>query len=65
MQNILEYSKLKNSLKQMDFWFDAFLKGKGKKLDDEDVDSDLCREYNSKYQEYLKLSQKIRLMEHK
>lgn len=65
MQNILEYTKLKNSLKQMDSWFDAFLKGKGKKLDDESVDSELWQEYHSKYQEYLKLSQKIRLIETK
>lgn len=65
MQNILEYSKLKNSIKEMNNWFDNFLKGKGKKMNHEDLDSEAWTEYHSKYNEYLELSQKIRLMETK
>lgn len=65
MQNILEYSKLKKSIELLDKWFDNFLKGKGKKMDHEKIDESLWLEYDSKYREYLKLSQKLRLMETK
>jgi len=63
MQNIIEYTSLKNSIKQLDAWFNVFLKGKGKKMDHDDIDNPLWSEYHSKYKEYSKLCQKIRLME--
>lgn len=65
MQNIVEYSKLKMSIEKLDKWFSDFLKGKGKKMDHEKVDRELWTEYHSKYREYSKLSQQLRLMETK
>ena len=63
MKNIIEYTALKNSIKNLDCWFDSFLKGKGKKMDHDNIDKPLWKEYHSKYGEYSKLSQKIRLIE--
>lgn len=65
MQNIVEYSTLKMSVQKLDKWFSDFLKGKGKKMDHEKVDEKLWQEYHTKYREYSKLCQKIRLIETK
>jgi hypothetical protein len=65
MNNIIEYTSLKNQIDELNEWFDLFLKDKnrGGSLDAEEIDNPLWAEYNEKYKMYMKIRGKMEDME--